>query len=43
MRAYKLVLSILCVDFGDENLGQITRERVLSFLTRITEGRKQQT
>ena len=43
MRAYKLVLSKLCVDFGDENLGQITTERVLSFLTRITEGRKQQT
>jgi len=43
LRAYKLVLSKLCVDFGDENLGQITTERVLSFLTRITEGRKQQT
>jgi integrase/recombinase XerD len=43
MRAYKLVLSELCVDFGEENLEQITTERVLSFLTRITEGRKQQT
>jgi len=28
VRAYKLVLSKLCVDFGDENLGQITTERV---------------
>ena len=43
MRAYKLVLSKLYMDFGDENLEQVTTEKVLSFLTRITEGRKQQT
>ena len=43
MRAYKLFLSKLCVDFGDEDLEQITTEKVLFFLTRITEGRKQQT
>jgi integrase len=43
IRAYKLVLSKLCVEFGTENLEEITTEKVLSFLNRITEGRKRQT
>lgn len=43
IRAYKLVLSKLCVEFGTENLEEITTERVLSFLNRITEGRKRET
>jgi len=43
IRAYKLVLAQLCEEFGTENLEEITTERVLSFLNRITEGRKQQT
>ena len=43
IRAYKLVLSKLCIEFGTENLEEITTEKVLSFLNRITEGRKRQT
>jgi integrase len=43
IRAYKLVLSKLCEEFGGENIEEITTERVLSFLNRITEGRKRQT
>lgn len=43
IRAYKLILSKFCDEFGAENLEDITTERVLSFLNRITEGRKRQT
>ena len=43
IRAYKLVLAQLCAEFGTENLGEITTEMILSFLNRITEGRKRQT
>jgi len=43
IRAYKMVLSKLCEEFGAENLEDITTERVLSFLNRITEGKKRQT
>ena len=43
LRAYKLVITQLCAEFGDENLEEITTERILSFLNRITEGRKRQT
>jgi integrase/recombinase XerD len=43
IRAYKLVLPQLCEEFGTENLEEITTERVLSFLNRITECRKRQT
>ena len=43
VRAYKLVLSKFCEKFGPENLGDITTERVLPFLNRITEGKKRQT
>ena len=38
MRAYKLVLTRLCEEFGSTDLKEITTERVLSFLNRITEG-----
>ena len=43
IRAYKLVLTQLCDEFGTENLEEITTERILSFLNRITKDRKQQT
>jgi integrase/recombinase XerD len=43
IRAYKLVLSKFCEECGAENLEDITTERVLSFLNRITDGRKRQT
>ena len=43
IRSYKLVLSKFCEEFGSENLEDITTEKVLSFLNRITEGRKRQT
>ena len=43
MRAYKLVLSKFCEEFGAENLEDITTEKVLSFLNQITEGRKRET
>ena len=43
IRAYRMVLTQLCEEFGSENLEEITTERVLSFLNRITEGRKRQT
>lgn len=40
IRAYQLVLSKFCEEFGGED---ITTDKVLSFLSRITEGRKRQT
>ena len=43
IRAYRPVLTQLCEEFGAENLEDITTERALSFLNRITEGRKRQT
>ena len=43
IRAYKLVLTQLCAEFGTENLEEVTTERILSFLNRITEGKKRQT
>jgi integrase/recombinase XerD len=43
IRSYKMLLSKFCEEFGPENLEGITTERVLSFLNRITEGRKRQT
>ncbi len=42
IRAYKLVLTKFCEEFGTENLEEITTERALSFLNRITEGKKRQ-
>ena len=43
VRAYKLILSRFCEDFGSEDLEEITTERILAFLNRITEGKKRQT
>jgi len=43
IRAYKLILTQLCAEFGTEDLTEMTTERVLSFLNRITGGRKRQT
>jgi site-specific recombinase XerD len=43
VRAYKMILTQLCEEFEAENLENITTERILSFLNRITEGKKQQT
>jgi integrase/recombinase XerD len=43
VRAYMLVLSKFCEQFGPENLEDITNERILSFLNFITEGKKPQT
>ncbi|MGM0382845.1 MAG: tyrosine-type recombinase/integrase [Thermodesulfobacteriota bacterium] len=43
MRAYTLVLTQILEDFRNEHLEAITTEKMLSFLTRITEGKKPQT
>ena len=43
IRAYLLVLTKFCDEFGSNDLKEITTERALSFLNRITEGKKQQT
>jgi integrase/recombinase XerD len=43
IRAYKLVLNQICEEFGPKDLEEITSESILSFLNRITEGRKRQT
>ena len=40
VRAYMLVLSKFCEEFGSEDLEDITNERILSFLNCITEGKK---
>ena len=43
IRAYKLILSRFCEDFGSADLEDITTERILIFLNRITDGKKRQT
>ena len=43
IRAYKLVLTKFCDEFGSDDLKAITTERALSFLNRVTEGKKKQT
>ncbi len=43
IRAYKLVLTKFKNEFGNENMEEITTEKVLSFLNRVTEGKKPQT
>jgi integrase len=43
IRAYLLVLTKFCDEFGSDDLKEITTERALSFLNRVTEGKKQQT
>ena len=42
-KAYNLVLSKLCAEFEGWELREMTAESIHTFLTRITEGRKQQT
>ncbi len=39
IRAYKLILTKFCEEFGTENFDEITTEMALSFLNRITEGK----
>ena len=43
IRGYKLVLTKFCEEFGTKNLEDVTTETILSFLNRITEGKKLQT
>jgi integrase/recombinase XerD len=43
IRAYKLVLLKFDEEFGSKNLEEITTENALSFLNRVTEGKKRQT
>jgi integrase len=43
IRAYKMVTTKFCEEFGAENLEEITTEKALSFMNRITEGKKQHT
>jgi len=43
VRPYNLVLNQILEEFRDENMEEISPERVLSFLNRITEGKKRQT
>jgi len=43
LRAYELILSKFCEDFGDESMEDLRTDRVLSFLNRVTEGNKKQT
>ena len=43
IRAYKLVLTKFLEDFGSKNLDKMTTEKALSFLNRVTEGKKPQT
>ena len=39
IRAYQLVLTKFCDEFGNEDLKDITTERALSFLNRVTEAK----
>jgi integrase/recombinase XerD len=43
IRAYLLVLTKFCDEFGRDDLKEITTEKALSFLNRVTEGKKKQT
>jgi len=43
LRAYELILSKFCEDFGNESMEDLRTDRVLSFLNRVTEGNKKQT
>ena len=43
VRNYELVLSRFCDQFGDRELGTITSDEILAFLTNLTEGTKQST
>ena len=43
LKTYQVVLSNFKKEFGDRDVREITSDEILSFLTRITEGKKQQT
>lgn len=43
IRSYNLVLSKFLSEFGTKNLEMVTTDQALSFLNRITDGRKRQT
>ena len=43
IRNYEHVLTRFCDQFGDRELGSISSDEILSFLTRLTEGAKQST
>ena len=43
LKAYQLVLSNFKREFGERDVQEITSDKILSFLNRITEGTKQQT
>jgi integrase/recombinase XerD len=43
VRNYELILSRFCSQFGDRDLGSLTNEEILTFLTQFTEGTKQST
>ena len=43
VRAYRSVILKFCNDFGDYDLNQLTVDDVLTFLDKLTEGRKPQT
>ena len=43
IRGYEAILSKFCRKFPDRNLGEITSNDVLSFLSHMTENTKQET
>ena len=43
LKAYHVVLSNFELEFGERDMSEITSDEVLSFLSRITESKKQQT
>ena len=43
VRAYEAILAKFYKDFGDKELSEISSEDILTFLSKITDGRKQQT
>ena len=43
IRAYEAILTKFGLIFGDKDLEEISSENILTFLGKITEGRKQQT
>jgi len=43
IRNYELILSRFCSQFGEREVGNITSDEILAFLTKLTEGTKQST
>ena len=43
VRNYELVSSRFCSEFADRELGSISPDKILAFLTQLTEGTKQST